>query len=335
MFKSWEKILIRNEAGEEVEASAPVIISASRATDIPAFYSKWLFDRLNKGYIVWRNPFNNARQYISFDKSRLFVFWSKNPKPIMKYLPELNKLGINYYFQFTLNDYEKDKFEPNVPPFNKRIKTFIELSKLIGKDKVIWRFDPLILTNEIDENVLLDKIKNVGNIIHKHTSKLVFSFADINIYRKVKTNMRREGIEYIEFDKDRMEFIAKGISEVNKKWGLELATCCEEINLEGYGINHNKCIDDYLIYKLFNQDKALMDFLGFDIVEQTDLFGEHKERQNLKDKGQRKVCGCIVSKDIGEYDTCSHLCVYCYANTSAEKVKIKTEKHLYLKESIA
>jgi DNA repair photolyase len=334
MFKSWEKILIKNDNGEEVEASAPVIISASRATDIPAFYSKWLMERLNKGYIVWRNPFNNVKQYISFDKTRLFVFWSKNPKPLLKYLPELDKRGINYYFQFTLNDYEKENIEQNVPPLNKRIETFIKLSKLIGKDKVVWRFDPLILTNEIDENILLDKIKKVGDKIYKYTSKLVFSYADINIYRKVKSNLKRVNIEYIEFDKMKMEYIAKGISDLNKKWGLELASCCEEINLDEFGIKHNKCIDDELIYKLFNQDKILMDFLGYNENEQTDLFGDNKKRSNLKDKGQRKVCGCIVSKDIGEYDTCSHLCVYCYANASSEKVKINAKKHTFLNESI-
>jgi len=334
MFKSWEKILIQNENGEDVEASAPIIISASRATDIPAFYSKWLMERLNKGYMVWRNPFNNVKQYISFNKTRLFVFWSKNPKPLHKYLPELDKRGINYYFQFILNDYEKENFEPNVPPLDKRIETFIKLSKLIGKDKVVWRFDPLILTNEIDENILLEKIKSVGDKIYKHSSKLVFSFADINIYRKVKSNLRREEIEYIEFDKIKMGNMARGISELNKKLGLELATCCEEINLEEFGIKHNKCIDDELIYKLFKQDKILMDFLGYDNNEQTDLFSENQKRPNMKDKGQRKVCGCIVSKDIGEYDTCSLLCVYCYANTSAEKVKRNIKKHSPEKESI-
>ena len=332
MLEPREKRLIKNQAGEEVEASAPVIVSASRATDIPAFYSKWLFERLNKGHIVWKNPFNNQKQYVSFEKTRLFVFWSKNPKPILKYLPELDEKGINYYFQFTLNDYEKEKFEPNVPTLNRRIRTFIELSELIGKDKLIWRFDPLILTNEINENNLLDKIRNVGDKIHNYTSKLVFSFADINIYRKVKSNLKREGIEYIEFDKNRMEFVARGISELNKKWNLEIATCCEEINLEKFGIKHNKCIDDGLIFKLFNPDKILMDFLGFD-NEQSDLFGE-KKRPNLKDKGQRKICGCIVSKDIGEYDTCSHLCVYCYANASVEKVTENNKKHTFLKESI-
>ena len=334
MFKSWEKILIKNEKGEEVEATAPVIISATRATDIPAFYSKWLMERLNKGYMVWRNPFNNVKQYISFDKTRLIVFWSKNPKPLLKYLPELDKKGINYYFQFTLNDYEKENFEPNVPPLDKRIETFIKLSNKIGKDKVVWRFDPLILTNEIDENILLEKIKNVGDKIYRYTSKLVFSFADINIYRKVKSNLKREGIEYIEFYKANMGNMARGISELNKNWGLELATCCEEINLEEFGIKHNKCIDDELIYKLFNEDKILMDFLGYDENEQTDLFGDNKKRPNLKDKGQRKICGCIVSKDIGEYDTCSHLCVYCYANTTEKKVKENIKKHSFLNEGI-
>jgi DNA repair photolyase len=336
MFKSWEKVNIINDAGEQVEASAPVIISASRSTDIPAFYSKWFIERLKKGYLVWRNPFNNQKTYITFANTRLFVFWSKNPKPLMKYLPELNKRKINYYFQFTLNDYERENFEPKVPPLEKRIETFKKLSKKIGKEKVIWRFDPLILTDEIDENNLLRKIEKIGNEIYNFTEKLVFSYADINVYRKVKTNLKREGIEYIEFNKDSMNKIAEGIASLNKKWGLELATCCEEINLDEFGIKHNKCIDDELIYKLFNKDKLLMDFLGYEETEQGDLFSAENnvKRPNLKDKGQRKICGCIVSKDIGEYDTCSHLCVYCYANSSVEKVKSNQKKHTSLSESL-
>lgn len=334
MFKSWEKIKIINKNGEEVEASAPIIISASRSTDIPAFYSKWLMDKIEKGYMVWRNPFNNAKSYISFLNTRVIVFWSKNPKPLIKYLPELDKQNINYYFQFTLNDYEKENFEPKVPPLEKRIETFKTLSEKIGKEKVIWRFDPLIITSGLNENLLIDKIKRVGDKIHKYTKKLVFSFADINIYRKVRNNLNKQNIEYFEFDTETMKSVAKKIEELNKNWGLELATCCESINLDEYSIKHNKCIDDDLIIKLFKHDEKLMEFLGYDGTEQTDLFNENKKRPNLKDKGQRKVCGCIVSKDIGEYDTCEHLCVYCYANTSEKNVKAKRKMHRIENEGI-
>ena len=110
-----DKVNIRTQNGELVEASAPVIISASRSTDIPAYFAKWFINRLEKGYCVWYNPFNQKPSYVSFAKTKVVVFWTKNPAPMIPYLPELDKRGIHYYFQVTLNDYEKENFEPNVP----------------------------------------------------------------------------------------------------------------------------------------------------------------------------------------------------------------------------
>ena len=138
-----EKINICTDSGKIVEATAPVIISASRPTDIPAFYTKWFFNRLAKGYCAWYNPFNQQKMYVSFSKCKVIVFWTKNPKPIIPYLHILDEMGIHYYFQVTLNDYTKEGFEPNVPSVEKRIETFKNLSDTIGKEKVIWRFDPL------------------------------------------------------------------------------------------------------------------------------------------------------------------------------------------------
>ena len=152
------KITIKTDSCESVEAVAPIIISASRSTDIPAFYAKWFLNRLEKGYCVWYNPFNRQKMYISFKRCKVVVFWTKNPKPIIPYLSELDKRGIHYYFQITLNDYEREGFEPNVPPLKERIETFKQLSKLIGKEKVIWRFDPLILTSELTSRKLLNRI---------------------------------------------------------------------------------------------------------------------------------------------------------------------------------
>ncbi len=335
-MKNWEKQNILNSDNQLCEAISPLIISASRATDIPAFYSKWLMERLKAGYLVWKNPFNQKKQYISLQKSRLFVFWSKNPKPIIKYLDELDKYGINYYFQFTLNDYENEKYEPQVPKLENRIETFKMLSDKIGKEKVIWRFDPLILTTKIDVNTLLRKIEFVGNQLHKYTDKLVFSFADISIYRKVQSNLKKIGIDYLEFNEELMIEFSKGLKMLNQSWNLQLATCCEKVDLEKYGIEHNRCIDDKLIIKLFSNDEILMKFLGYKNLSQDDLFekGDDKQGKNLKDKGQRKVCGCIISKDIGEYNTCSHLCIYCYANTSNTAVINNLTKYKYINESI-
>jgi len=321
--KTWDKIKIVTENKEAVEAQAPVIISASRATDIPAFYSDWFIHRLKSGYIKWINPFNNVPLYVSFKKARLFVFWSKNPKPLLKHIDYLNEQNYNYYFQYTLNDYDKT-IEKNVPSVQSRIETFIELSEKIGKEKVIWRFDPMILTNEIGVEELLRKIENIGNQLKNHTNKLVFSYADINVYKKVQNNLRKASISYQEFNERTMYEIAAGLQELNKTWKFkEIGTCAEHIELKKYGIVHNKCIDDDLMVELFSKDKVLMDFIGYKPKPaQISLFAaepiaEYKTN-TLKDKGQREFCGCIMSKDIGQYNTCPHLCEYCYANTSKE-----------------
>ncbi|HRS59980.1 MAG TPA: DUF1848 domain-containing protein [Bacteroidia bacterium] len=317
---NWDKIKIQNKDGEVIEAQAPIIISASRSTDIPAFYSDWFIKRLEEGYVKWKNPFNGVPLYVTFKKARLFVFWSKNPKPMLKYLGFLNERKYNYYFQFTLNDYDKEKLEPRVPNVQSRIETFQQLSERIGKEKVIWRFDPLILTDTIGVDELLRKVENIGNQLRNHTEKLVFSFADIKIYKKVQNNLRNNSILHQEFNERTMNEFALGLQSLNKNWNFELATCAEQIPLEKYGIKHNKCVDDDLMIKLFSQDKVLMDFLGVKIAP-ADIFNVSpsitKTRDN-KDKGQRQFCGCIISKDIGEYNTCPHLCEYCYANTSKE-----------------
>lgn len=317
---NWNKTKMQISNGEFVEAQAPVIISASRSTDIPAFYSDWFIHRLHEGYVKWKNPFNGVPLYVSFLNTRLVVFWSKNPKPMIKHLDYLDKKGINYYFQYTLNDYDKELLEPNVPNVQSRIETFIELSERIGKEKIIWRFDPLILTDKIGIDELLRKVENIANQLKKYTNKFVFSFADIKIYKKVQNNLRKNSIAYQEFNEQTMTEFVIGLQRLNKNWHFELATCAEQIPLEKYGIEHNKCVDDDLMIKLFSHDKVLTDFLGVKIVP-PDIFnpnGSVEKKRNNKDKGQRKYCGCIISKDIGEYNTCPHLCEYCYANASKQ-----------------
>ena len=327
---NWDKIRIKNQNGEDIEAQAPIIISASRSTDIPAFYGDWFVDRLKAGYVRWKNPFNGVSLYVTFSNTRLVVFWSKNPEPLIKHLDFINEKIPNYYFQFTLNDYDNERLEPNVPCVSSRIETFIQLSEKIGKEKVIWRFDPLILTDKIGVDELLRKVENIGNQLVGHTEKLVFSFADINLYKKVQNNLRKSSVNYQEFNEHRMNEFASGLQQLNNSWNFEIGTCAEKISLEKYGIIHNKCVDDDLMIKLFSDDKILMDFLGVKIIP-PDIFnpnGSIEKKKNNKDKGQREFCGCIFSKDIGEYNTCPHLCEYCYANASKEIALANWEKHL-------
>ncbi|WP_209629670.1 DUF1848 domain-containing protein [Methanofollis sp. W23] len=305
----------------------PVIISASRATDLPAFYSEWLMNRIRAGYAIWTNPFNrNFSQKVSFAQTRAFVFWTKNPAPLMPHLDEIDEMGYHYYFQYTLNDYEEEGLEPGLPPLDERIQTFRTLAERVGKARVIWRFDPLLLSDDLTVEHLLERVRRVGDQVHSSTERLVFSFADIETYRSVR---RRLGEGYREFSPDEMNYFAESIAEINQDWGLALATCAERKNLSAYGVEKNRCIDDRLLRRLFPEDRELMAFLG--PAPQRDLFGNSVEdpgrRKRLKDKGQRKECGCIKSKDIGAYSTCPHLCRYCYANAVEKTVKRNYETH--------
>lgn len=306
-MKTHGHIEILNEAGERVKALAPMIVSASRATDIPAFFASWFFDRLDKGYCVWRNPYNGKDSYVSFANTRFIVFWSKNPAPLIPYLPRLKERGIGFYIQYTLNDYECEGLEVNVPQLDACIDTFKKIVDGYGPGSAVWRFDPMILTDKIGIDELLGKIRRIASELNGYTEKLVFSFADIAGYKKVGVNLRNAGINYREWTESEMREFATGLQDMNLN--MQLATCAEKIDLSRYGIEHNHCIDPDLISRLAPDDPAL----------QMWLFGA------TKDKGQRQACGCILSKDIGQYNTCSHGCLYCYAtNTPAPARK----KHL-------
>jgi len=297
-----QTISLRTVDGTEVLAQTPLIISASRATDIPAFYADWFFRRLEKGYVRWRNPFSGQNSYVYFSNTRFIVFWSKNPAPLLPYLSMLKERGIGCYIQYTLNDYEAEGLEPNVPPLEQRIATFRRLVEVLGIGGVVWRFDPLILTDRINIDTLLRKIARISDALVGYTEKLVFSFADIESYKKVSRNLRQSGINYREWDEDSMREFASRLSAMNRNnWNFRLATCAERIDLSEYGIEHNRCIDPELISRRAPDDAILQNFL-----------------YNAKtDNGQRKACGCILSKDIGAYNTCPHGCLYCYANTSS------------------
>lgn len=318
VFKGWEKIKIKKVSGEVVDGIAPVIISASRSTDIPAFYAQWFIEQLNKGYIKWINPFNGKPQFVSFDKTHLIIFWSKNPSPIIPLLDELNKRDIRYLFQITLNDYEAEKFERHLPPLSDRIETFKLLSRLIGKENVLWRFDPLILTTSITPEILIERIMRIGNEVSAFTQRLTISF--LTRYLKVCRNLQKAGIILREFDQRSIDKIGRELNSLRAKWGIEIVSCAEQVDLSAYNIHNGSCIDPFIIAKNFGEDPELNKFLGLTI--QNGLFGQsYTFRTDLKDPGQRELCNCIVSKDIGMYNTCPHGCVYCYANSSFEKAR--------------
>lgn len=341
---TWTKENLPRENGEIVPMQVPIIVSASRSTDIPAFYADWFFHRLKVSYSAWTNPFNGVKGYVSYKNTRFIVFWSKDPSPLITHLDELRERKIGCYIQYTLNDYVKEGLEKGVKPLEYRIDIFKRLVDKLGVGSVIWRFDPLMLTDTIDIDTLLGKIYNIGNQLKGYTEKLVFSYADIALYRKVKSNLEKNGINSRDWTEDEMHELAKGLAQLNQSWGYTLATCGEKIDLKPYGIEHNHCVDDALIIRLAYQDKTLMDFLKVKThpMPSPSIFGDteplppdaiilpnntYVTRGDNRDKGQREFCGCMKSKDIGEYNTCVHLCEYCYANTSKQAAVLNYNGH--------
>jgi hypothetical protein len=277
-----------------------MIISASRRTDIPAFYSDWFMERINKGFVLVRNPMNvHQVSRISLSPSVVdcIVFWTKNPSPLMDKLPALSK--YNYYFQFTITPYTR-KLEPNVSDKSSLVSIFQKLSRKVNKNRMIWRYDPVILTDEITIENHVASFRKLADSLSGYTSKCVISFLDL--YKKSKRNL--SGINLVSLTSEKMlELTGKFVSIAHEK-NIETVSCAEEIDLSGLGVLPGSCIDDKLISKI----------AGFPISVN-------------KDKSQRGKCGCVASIDIGAYNTCPHGCLYCYANSDALAVKKNYSNH--------
>ncbi|SCA56477.1 conserved hypothetical protein [Candidatus Terasakiella magnetica] len=284
-----------------------MIISASRRTDIPAFYSKWFINRLRAGFVQTRNPFN----YHQVKKVSLLpqdvdciVFWTRNPAPLMDHLGELDDLKIPYYFHYTITGYPR-ALERKTPKLDQAIETFQALSERIGPERVIWRYDPILLSNLVQPQ---DHMKVFGTIAGKlkgHSQRAVISMADF--YTKTERNLDK--IEGLNYDNLRLhnnlleEFINQFKNEADRN-GLTLYSCAEESDLECFGISAGQCIDEGLISR----------------------FTELKVRFK-KDSGQRKNCGCVKSVDIGAYNSCLHGCEYCYATYNQNRALTNAKKH--------
>lgn len=277
-----------------------MIISASRRTDIPAFYSEWFFNRIKEGYVLVRNPMNYyqvSKISLRPDVVDCIVFWTKNPKNMIDNLDLLS--DYNYYFQFTLNSYDKT-IERNIPKKAHIIDTFRTLSQKIGSNRVIWRYDPILLTDKFTKDYHYKYFEYLASKLNGYTDKCVISFLDL--YTKTQRNLKNLNIQPIK--KEDMKEIAIKLVEIAKKYNLTIETCSEEIDLADIGIKHGKCIDDKLISEI----------LGVNLNIE-------------KDKNQREICGCVSSIDIGAYNTCNHNCLYCYANYSEKTVKKNIEGH--------
>jgi len=234
---------------------------------------------------------------LSPDVVDCIVFWTKNPAPMVSRLNELSQYA--YYFQFTLNAYEKD-VEKCLPLLDERIEVFKQLSKKIGKEKVIWRYDPVFITPKYNEDFHFSNFKKLASALSGYTEKCVFSYLDY--YTNISKSLREIGVQAISTDKKNA--IADKFSNTAKETGLLLETCAEDIDLSKHEIEHARCIDDRLISRI----------LGCELKSE-------------KDKNQRLECGCRASIDIGLYNTCRNGCVYCYANHSFKTVMSNSEKY--------
>jgi len=286
-----------------------MIISASRRTDIPAFYSEWFMNRIRKGTCLVPNPFNaNSIAEVSLrpEEVEAIVFWSKNPSPMIEHLSELEDLGYRFYFQYTRNHYPAS-LEPGLPVIKKRIGTFIDLSRKVGSERVIWRYDPIIFSNQTDIQDHIKTFKHLCSELAGSTGKVTVSILDL--YAKTKRNLEKFKTKGIEFDfapQDHPQ-ILELLSELAKTAGefsMDISTCAEKGDYSSIGIKPGKCIDGDLIEK---------------------LWGIHRAWK--KDPNQRELCGCASSKDIGVNDTCLHGCVYCYATNNLQIARKRFRDH--------
>ena len=278
-----------------------MIISASRRTDIPTYYSEWFFNRLREGYVLVRNPMN-ARQIsrISLSPEAVdgIVFWTKNPVPMLSRLGELEPYP--YYFQFTLTAYGRD-VEPNLPGKNGvLIPAFQELSRMAGRERVVWRYDPIFLSDRYTVEYHCRYFRVLAAKLGEYTEKCTVSFLDF--YRSTARNMRSLHIR--EMTAAQQREMMEQFSEIAGEYGLYIDTCSEAISLEDLGISHASCVDR----------------------ERLERIGGY--RLNVgRDRNQRKECGCAASVDIGAYDTCGNGCLYCYATDSPPRAAERVRAH--------
>lgn len=278
-----------------------MIISASRRTDIPTYYSEWFFNRLREGYVLVRNPMN-ARQIsrISLSPEAVdgIVFWTKNPVPMLSRLGELEPYP--YYFQFTLTAYGRD-VEPNLPGKNGvLIPAFQELSRMAGRERVVWRYDPIFLSDRYTVEYHCRYFRVLAAKLGEYTEKCTVSFLDF--YRSTARNMRSLHIR--EMTAAQQREMMERFSEIAGEYGLYIDTCSEAISLEDLGVSHASCVDR----------------------ERLERIGGYRLKAG-RDRNQRKECGCAASVDIGAYDTCGNGCLYCYATDSPPRAAERVRAH--------
>ena len=275
-----------------------MIINTGCRTDIPAFYSKWLMNRIREEYVLVRNPYNplNVTKYsLSPEVVDCLAFCTKNPEPMLEYLDELDK--YKQYWFVTLTPYGKD-IEPNVPDKEKVIDSFKKLSNHIGINSIGWRYDPIFINDRFNVEKHIECFEKIARELRGYTHDCTISFLDL--YEKVKRNSP----ELKPPSKDEQIEIAKAFSKIGKENNMVIHSCCEKTYLEEYGLDISGCMSKDIVEKA----------IGFSL-------------NPPKVKNLRENCSCLMGNDIGAYNTCLHLCKYCYANYNKELVLENIKKH--------
>ena len=282
------------------------VISASRRTDIPAFYSEWFMNRIRDGYVRWVNPFSRIVHRISLrpEDVMAFVLWSKNYAPLLPHLDELDALGYRMLFHFTINGLPK-AFEPRVPDAADMVECARTLSHRYGADAVLWRYDPVLISSITDRQYHLNRFRELCTALEGAVNRCYFSF--VVFHNKVQRNasaLRREtGIVLHDLPTaDRVE-IANALADIAFEHGIEMLSCCGDYLLGGT-IKKAHCTDAALLLRLY-PDRI----------------------RRLVEVPTREGCGCCECTDIGAYDTCPHRCMYCYANSRVQTALRSYERH--------
>ncbi|MGD9503735.1 MAG: DUF1848 domain-containing protein [Syntrophobacteraceae bacterium] len=289
-----------------------MIISASRRTDIPAFFGDWFMNRIKAGWFDRINPFNPRqikRVSLAPEEVEAIVFWTKNPGTFLNHLEALESQGYRFYFQFTLNDYPP-VLEPRLPNLSRRIEIFRSLSRRIGPEKVLWRYDPIVISSVTSIEYHKERVNRLAEALGGYTTKLTLSF--LTFYGKVRKRLdklercgritfARENPD--ELSPERLELLSD-IRQAASDAGMQVFTCASKMDLTSLGIERGACVDGKLIQRVFQLD------------------GEFP-----KDPHQRKECLCAQSVDMGAYNTCRCGCAYCYANLDERSVAINLARH--------
>ena len=275
-----------------------MIIQAGMRTDIPAFYSEWFMNRVREGCVLARNPYDPGtvlRYSLDPSVADVLSFCTKNPEPMLEKISLLAKYRMFWFV--TVTPYGAE-IEPNVPDWRDVARSVAALSKLVGRRCVHWRYDPVFLTEQITVDFHREMFAELANVLHESVASCVFSFIDL--YDKTRRNFpegRRPARE------ERMELV-QSFAQTARRLRLPLRSCCEGTDYERFGVDVSGCVTR----------AVLESSLG----ERLDLTGE---------TGARRECGCLIGHDIGAYNTCPHLCKYCYANYDPDAVRAHAQRH--------